>query len=160
MQLPRRRLLAWCGLLPSLGCVRVSLTSTSTGSFPSSYFEAASLAHPLLGAPGLGASRFQSSTSTQASGSLTAQLESRLELGELAADWDELFDAFELHLMQGVLDQRGQVMSSEVLGEGAVSELDLRYRIEGVDGRVSLALEMDAAGQPTAILIELRESVQ
>ena len=81
-------------------------------------------------------------------------------MGELAADWDELFDAFELHLMQGVLDQRGQVMSSEVLGEGAVSELDLRYRIEGVDGRVSLALEMDAAGQPTAILIELRESVQ
>jgi hypothetical protein len=138
--------------------VRVSVTSTTTGAFPSSFFEAGMRYRILFGAPGLSTRGGRLSADT--SKTSEAQFETHQHFKELPADWAALFDDLELHLMQQVLDQQGEILASEVRGEGVGTELDLRYRIEGVDGHLSVSLVMESDGQPATIRVQLLETVQ
>jgi len=112
----------------------------------------------LFGAPGLSTRGGRLSADT--SKASEAQLETHQHLKELPADWAALFDDLELHLMQQLLDQQGEVLTTEIRGEGVGIELDLRYRIEGVDGHLSVSLVMDDGGQPAMIRVQLLETVQ
>jgi len=158
MQLPRRSLLAWCGLLASQGCVRVSVTSTATGAFPSSFFEGVMGYRILFDAPGMSTSGGDLTVET--SKASEARLDVRLELDELPADWVAFFDDLELHLMQQLLDLQGEVLTSELRGEGMGVELELRYRIEGVDGHLSASLLKETGGHPANMQVQLLETVQ